>query len=168
MKPRTYGGIAALAIAEDILSGGANRIHEIVLANNPFLAENTALLLLHLKRGSWNLAAEHSTPSFQNIYAQALLHARSETEIRFEPLFALFGREHRFSVNDKGKVGLNIIIGDGSAFLPLPPPIRLSEGKFTLPTRYHSLGVRQDRLIDKYFDYQLGKNKQLSIVVLQR
>ena len=165
---RTYGGIAALAIAEDILSGAANKTHQTVLANNPYLAENTALLLLHLKRGLWNLTEEQSIPSFENIYAQALLHARSASKTRFDPLFALFDREHGFSVNDKGRVGFNISIDDGSAFLPLPPPMRLFEGEFSLPPRYLSLVARQDRLINKYFDYQLGKNEKLSIVILQR
>ena len=165
---RTYGGIAALAVAEDILSGSANEMHIKALANNPFLAENAALLLLHLKRGSWNLAEDRSSPSFENMYAQALLHARSEAETRFDPLLALFGREHDFSTSDEGTVGFSIAVDDGFAFLPLPPPIRLYEGSFTMPVRYHALGARQDRLLDKYFDYQMGKNMQLAIVVLQR
>ena len=165
---RTYGGIAALAIAEEIFSGEANTGHRIVLAKNPFLAENTALLLLRMKRGSWGLTAEQSTPSFENIYAQALIHALSDEKTQFDPLFALFGRDHEFSVNDEGKVGFYIHIDDGSVFLPLPPPIRLFEETFIMPARYFLLDTRLDRLIDKYFDYEVGKNEKLSVVVLQR
>ena len=153
---RTYGGITALAIADDILAGAANERHRTVLLNNRYLAENTALLLLHRKRDSWDLKAEQTHPTFENIYAQAILHARSAPYLRFDPLFALFGRGHRFVINDDGRVGLVVVIGDGTVVLPLPPPIRLIEGKFSFPPRYVTLNARQDRLIDKYFDYQIG------------
>ena len=164
---RTYGGITALAIAEDILSGAADDTHRTVLRNNPYLAENTALLLLHLKRDTWNLMAGQVRPTFESNYTQALLHARSESDTWSDPLYALFGRNHSFAIDDDGKVGFSIAMSGGDAFLPLPPPTRLVEGKFIFPPRYLALIERQDRLIDRYFDYQLGKDKELAVVILQ-
>ena len=165
---RIYGGMTALAIAEAILSDKADERHSKVLLNNPYLAENTALLLLHLKRQTWNLEAESSRPSFENIYSQALLHARTEEANRFMPLYALFGRDHSFISNEEGKIGFDVEIGDAHAFLPLPPPIRLSKGQFIFPPRYHALTNRQNLLIDTYIDYRLGSLDDLANVVLQR
>ena len=165
---RIYGGITALALAEDIRSDKADKRHETALRNNPYLAENTALLLLHLERGAWNLESEFSRPSFEDVYSQALLHARSEAANRFMPLYALFGRNYTFTSNDDGKIGLSVRIGDADAFLPLSPPIRLSKGQFMFPPRYHALTNRQDLFINAYVDYRLGSRSSLVSVVLQR
>lgn len=165
---RTYGGITALALAEDLLSVKAHETHRKALHGNPYLAENVALVLLHLKRKTWNLEAGASRPSFELIYTQALIHAQSEVANRFEPLYALFGRNHNFAVNDEGKVGLEVIIGEASVLLPLPPPIRLSKGQFVFPPRYYSLIARQNHFVDTYVDYRLGGDTSLAIVALQR
>ena len=173
---RTYGGITALALAEDILSGA---VDETVLSGvaeetqhprrlaDPYLAENTALLLLHMKRKTWNLQVPPSRPTFENIYTQALVHALSETTHRFEPLYALFGREHSFEI-DKDEVGLKVQIGKTVAFLPLPPPIRQSNGQFVFPPRYFALIARQNRLVNTYLDYDLGSLSELALIALQR
>ena len=165
---RVYGGITALAIAEDIRSEKADKRHETALRNNPYLAENTALLLLYLERGAWKLESEFSRPSFEDVYSQALLHARSEAANRFMPLYALFGRRHAFTSNDEAKIGLSVRIGDAEAFLPLPPPIRLSKGQFIFPPRYYALTDRQNLFINAYVDYELGKRNSLANIVLQR
>ena len=165
---RIYGGITALATAEDILSDKADGRHSTALRNNPYLAENTALLLLQRKRQPWEQGVEPSRPSFENIYNQALLHARSEATNRFTPLYTLFGRDYPFASNDESKVGLSVKIGDADVFLPLPPPIRLSKGQFIFPQRYYVLTDQQDLFIDAYVDYRLGTQSSLASVVLQR
>ena len=165
---RIYGGITALALAEDILSGIVHETHRTAIRGNPYLAENAALVLLHLKCKTWNLEAGSSRPSFELIYAQALVHARSEVANRFEPLYALFGRDHNFAVNDEDKVGLEVVIGEASILLPLPPPIRLSKGQFVFPPRYNLLIARQNHFVDAYVGYRLGRDTSLAIVTLQR
>ena len=166
---RIYGGITALAIAEDILSGEADNRHSTALHNNPYLAENTALLLLHRKRQPWNPETGSSRPSFEDIYSQALLHARrSRATNRFMPLYALFGRDHTFIPGDEGRIGLRLNIDAADVFLPLPPPISLSKGQFVFPPRYHALANRQDSLIEAYVDYYLGSRDSLASTVLQR
>ena len=165
---RIYGGITALALAEDLLSGIAHETHRTALRGNPYLADNVALVLLHLKRETWNLEAGSSRPSFELIYTQALIHAQSKVANRFEPLYALFGRNHNFAVNDEGKVGLEVVIAEASVLLPLPPPIRLSKGQFVFPPRYNSLIARQNHFVDTYVGYRLGGDTSVAIVALQR
>lgn len=164
---RIYGGITALALAEDILSGRADEHHSTALRNNPYLAENTALILLLRKRPIWTVSLR---PSWEDRYLQALLYARSQPEEanRFMPLEAFFDQDHAFTSNDEGKIGLSVKIGNAEVFLPLPPPTRLAKGQFILPPRYHVLTNRQDLFIDVYADYLLGSDSALARVVLQR
>ena len=83
-------------------------------------------------------------------------------------MYALFGRDHNFAVNDEGKVSLEVVIDEASVSLPLAPPIRLSKGQFVFPLRYNALVARQTHFVDAYVSYRLGRSAPIAIVALQR
>ncbi|MCF6110345.1 hypothetical protein [Mesorhizobium muleiense] len=163
---RNHGGLTALAVAEDIREGRAGGNHARILANNPYLAENTANVLLHLIRGTWDFEANTSRPPFASRYTQAYLHARGETEDRFEPLYALFGRAYPYGLTAEGNAGLVLSIDSQEIVIPLPAPMRLEEGTFVFPPRREVLLARRERLIERYLDYRFGSDKELVLVVL--
>jgi len=164
---RNHGGLTALAVAEDIREGRADSRHTRILTNNPYLAENTANVLLHLIRGRWDFGVDTSRPSFASRYMQAYLHALGDTEDRFEPLYALFGRKYPFGLTaTKGDVGLVLSIDKQEIVIPLPAPMRLAEGTFVFPPRREVLLARRERLVERYLDYQFGRDKELVSVVL--
>jgi hypothetical protein len=132
-------------------------------------------VLLHLIRGRWDFGTDTPRPTFASRYTQAYLHARGEqaylhargeTEDRFEPLYALFGRTYPFGLTAKGDVGLVLSIDKQQIVLPLPAPMRLAEGTFVFPPRHEILLARRERLIERYLDYQFGRDKDLVSVVL--
>ncbi|UCI30801.1 hypothetical protein [Mesorhizobium sp. B4-1-4] len=163
---RNHGGLTALAIAEDVREGRADNKHSRILANNPYLAENTANVLLHLIRGRWDFEADPSRPPFVDRYTQAYLYARGGAEDRFEPLYALFGRTYPFGLTAKGDVGLILSIDKQEIMIPLPAPTRLAEGTFVFPPRREVLLAWREKLIERYLDYQFGHDKELASIVL--
>ena len=164
---RVYGGLASYVVAEAVLDGKATEEHLQVLRANPYLSENVALLLLHMKLKTWDVEKDSPVPSFENIYSQALLYALSSAGDRFQPLFALFGRQHDFQTNGSD-VYLEVKVDKSSVKLPLPGPIRFSRGQFIFPPRYHALLARQEAFVDRYADYVLGNREDMVSVVLQR
>jgi len=164
---RIYGQVTALGAAEDIAQGRAGRDHLSVLGNNPYLAENVATVLLHLKRNTWDLEDGITGPRFEDRYTQALLYARGETSTRFEPLYALFGRDHAFGLDKEGIPSLELSVDGQIANLRLPAPKQLVEGRFLYPPRVYALRARKDGLVDRRLDYEFGAEKNLALSILE-
>lgn len=164
---RIYGQITALAAAEDIQEGRTGQDHVLMLDNNSYLAENTAMILLHLKRNTWNLEDGISGPRFEDRYAQALIHARSELKIRFEPLYALFGRTHAFGLDANGLPSLIVEVDGQAAHLRLPAPTQLTEGRLAYPPLVYALRARKEGLIDRRLDYEFGADENLALSILE-
>lgn len=164
---RLYGQVTALGAAEDIAAGRAGRDHLLLLANNSYLADNTATILLHLKRDSWDLEQGIVGPSFEARYTQALVHAREDVPTRFEPLHALFGRKHAFALDGAGLPSLLIEIDDEKVHLRLPAPTHLVEGRIVYPPVTYALRARKDGLIDRRLDYEFGAEPELALSILE-
>lgn len=164
---RIYGQVTALGAAEDIAEGRAGRDHLLVLANNPYLADNTMTILLHLKRGTWDMEDGIVGPSFEARYTQALLHAREDTPTRFEPLYALFGRAHAFALDGDGRTSLALEVDGKTVHLRLPAPTQLTEGRLIYPPNVYALRARKGGLLDRHLDYEFGAKPELVLSILE-
>lgn len=161
---RMHGGLTAYAITEDVREGRTDEKHIRLLANNPYVAENTANVYLHFIADQ---NQDRAAPPFSDRYTQAFLYAKGIDDNRFEPLYALFGRRFDFSIADDGRVQMTVRSGDKFAAIPLPAPERFASGAFVFPPRYTALVATRQQLIERYLDYQFGADADLAAIVLQ-
>lgn len=162
---RLHGGLTALIIADDIIAGRATTAHRTVLAANRVLAENTAAALMHRWLGTWSLSDFSTTgPSFEDRYAQAIIHARSGAATALDPLVMLFRRDRGFVVVN-GLPMISLALPGGSVDLPLPGPMQLSEGRFVMPPEHADVTAARDVLLDRYMDYEMGSNPDLVMMM---
>ncbi|MEP0507964.1 MAG: hypothetical protein ABJD38_04515 [Aurantimonas coralicida] len=164
---RIHGGVTALAMAEDIRDGRLDDRLVRIAENSPYLAENAAHVYLNMLRGNWPPMPDTAEPSFADKYGQAYVYAQVSNEAnRFEPLYALFGRDRPLTLTEQGAVGMQFSVGERNAVLPLPTPVRFAEGSFVYPPRRAALFAQRERMIERYLDYQLGEDTALAAVVL--
>lgn len=164
-EQRLHGGLTAMVVAEDIMERLAGNGHLLLLRANPYIAANTATVLLHRWRLDWAPAADGTGPRFQDRYAQALIHARSEAGTALDPLEALFGRDRGFAIVDGSPV-IGVAIGEETVWLPFPGPNALAEERFLLPRAYPALINARDVLFERFVDYELGRDPEIALLTL--
>ena len=167
-QARVYGGVSAYAFADHIINNTATEVHAKALATNPYLAENTSIVLLHRKRETWSFKAEDKSPTIEDMHAQAYSYGKSDAPDRYEPLYSLYGREYPIQRLENGNLALEVNINNQPVHLPLPGPIQLLNGQFVYPPRYFALKQRRDVALDTLMDYRLGRDIELAEIVLQR
>lgn len=160
---RIHGGLTAAIVADDLLADRATEMHRLLLSANPYVAENTATVLLHHWGETPRLSEGIVGPSFGDRYEQALLHARSGAPNALDPLEALFGRDRRIVLEDGFPV-IEIALQNSFVRLPMPGPYQLAEGRFVMPPNYPDLIAARDALLDRFIDYELGKDPDLILL----
>jgi hypothetical protein len=153
---RLHGGLTALIITNDIQEGIASRPHQRILAANPYLAENVAMILL-----SSALEAPVVGVSLENRHAQAILHSRAEEAFPFGPFQALYGDARVFKLDVYGRPAMIVNVDGSDIALPLPGPKQLEEGRFILPIEHSDLLSARERVVERVIDYEIGADADL-------
>ena len=160
---RLHGGLTAWIIAQDILEGTTGADHQKILAANPYLAENVAMILLREAREKrmGKPLAEATGVSLENRHVQAILHARTDGAFPFGPLNALYGDNEVFELDAHGRPTILLDIDGMRIALPLPGPNQMQEGRFILPVAYRDLLAARGRIAERVIDYDLGFDADL-------
>lgn len=178
---RNYGGLTALAIADELAVGTLHPACAQAASRsaNPYLAENLAIILLRRVAAEIPAVGER-TPPFETVYAGQLHHALSDRPDRFGPLYALFGRSYEFLQTSDGALVMRVPIvakegvdapGAGCPVadtppeyleLPMPMPARLARGEFVLPPTFERLRASRDALVDMYLSMEFGREEVLA------
>lgn len=165
---RIYGQVTALGAAEDIAQGRTDQDILTALDANPYLATNTLMILLHIKRGVPDLQKAISGPQFEQRYLQALSYAGQDSLTRFEPLYALFGRDLVFGLDDLGLPSVVLTAAGKTVSVRLPAPTQLAEGRLLYPPSVLALRAKKEVLVDRTLDYQFGSQTSLMLTVLEQ
>jgi hypothetical protein len=159
-EQRLYGGLTALAIADDILEGrvlGAD--HHRVLSANPYLAQNVMTILMHRWVGATNIENAFKGVSFVNRYTNAIVYSRSGAPHALDHLHAIFSdkQDRPWGQDATDRHAVYVVSTEvGKVQLRLPGPMQVTEGRFEFPPTYTRLVAARELLLDRLISYELG------------
>lgn len=159
---------AATAPANDEGAALVQKAEKVIrlLKNNPFLAQNVAMIRL------WraNQKARNRTfeqPPSEYVYRMGWRFTEDATVQKFFLLEPTFPGEQFTFVNDRPN--LYIKVGNEIVEIPMPPPMEFSSGTLSYPSKYYDLLKQRDRLVDRLFDYDMietySKEEQAEIIL---
>lgn len=162
-EQRLYGGLTALAIAEDIIEGRPlGEDHYRVLSANPYLAQNVMTILMHRWVGATEIEDAFEGVSFVNRYTNAIVYSRSEAPHPLDQLHAIFSevQDRPWGRDASNGHAVYIVSTDvGTVQLQLPGPMQVAEGRFVFPPSYPRLVAARELLIDRIIGYELGQEE---------